>query len=193
MKSILFLFPLALLFIYAAPALETITLGSNYNVTILGTSNMHDWDAKVEKVTGQGQASFDADGCLNINTIDLKMEVKSIKTKSNAMNKNTYKALKADAHPSIGFHLTLPVQSIKVGQAAQTLSAKGNITVAGVTKPITMQIKVNMPSKTLLQVEGTQALKMTDFDVQPPVAMMGVMKTGDDITIQFKTSFNIKP
>ena len=40
-----------------------------------------------------------------------------------------------------------------------------------------------------LSCTGETKLLMTDFGVTPPVFMMGVMKTGDEITINYKMNY----
>jgi polyisoprenoid-binding protein YceI len=182
--------PLAALVIMAAAAPETCTLAKDYTVTINGTSNLHSWDEKVGTVTGTGSITTNADGSYDIDAMNLKMEVHSIKSDMGpAMNNNTYKALKADANPEITFALTAPVKAIKAGAAVSSISAKCNLTIAGVTKPVNMQVKISMPQKGTMQFEGAQTIKMTDYGVTPPIALFGALVTGDDITIHFKTNF----
>jgi hypothetical protein len=52
-----------------------------------------------------------------------------------------------------------------------------------------MQVKVFMPSTGQLAFEGSQTIKMTDYGITPPTALFGTLKTGDEITITFKTNF----
>ncbi|HTA26291.1 MAG TPA: YceI family protein, partial [Bacteroidia bacterium] len=75
--------------------------------------------------------------------------------------------------------------------AITTISAKGTLTIAGVTKPIDMLIKVSAPNQGYLTFEGSQTIKMTDYGITPPTALLGTMKTGNEITINFKTVFTI--
>lgn len=35
------------------------------------------------------------------------------------------------------------------------------------------------------QFEGTQKLLMTDYGIDPPTALMGTMRTGNEITVAF--------
>lgn len=170
---------------------DTYTLAKGYTVTIHGTSNLHNWDETVGTVTGSSSVSWNSDGSFNMEALTLKIEVHSIKSsEGGAMNNNTYKALKADADPEITFTLTSPLKSIKTATSAIIVSANGNMTIAGVTKPVIMQVKASMPQKGVMQFEGTQALKMTDYGVSPPTALFGALKTGDAITITFKTDFS---
>ena len=193
MKLLKGLLSLAALFLISAmPAPQTCTLSKDYAVTINGTSNLHSWDEKVGTVTGTGAITPNADGSYDIEAINLVMQVHSIKSDMGpAMNNNTYKALKADAHPEITFALSAPLKTIKAGVTATSVSAKCNLTIAGVTKAINMQVKVTVPQKGTLQFEGAQSIKMTDYGVTPPVALFGTLVTGDEITIHFKTSFSV--
>jgi polyisoprenoid-binding protein YceI len=173
-----------------APVQNTYTIAKGYTVTINGTSNLHNWTETVGTVTGKSTVSTNSDGSFNMEALTIKIVVRSIKsTEGGAMNNNTYKALKADADPEITFTLTTPLKSFKTTKSATTVSADGNMTIAGVTKPVIMQVKASMPQNGVMEFEGTQAIKMTDYGVKPPTALFGALKTGDDITITFKTDF----
>jgi polyisoprenoid-binding protein YceI len=37
-----------------------------------------------------------------------------------------------------------------------------------------------------MTVSGDYTLKMTDYGIQPPKAMWGTIKTGDEVTIKFE-------
>ncbi|HTC01342.1 MAG TPA: YceI family protein [Ferruginibacter sp.] len=164
-------------------------LATGYTVTISGTSNFHDWDEKVGTVTGDAVINWNGDKSFDLAAINIKMDVHSIKSnEGSAMNNNTYKALKADANPEIIFVLNTPI-SVTPNSSINTFSAKGKLTIAGVTKPVQMQVKLSMQGKDKLIFEGSQTIKMTDYGVNPPTALFGTLKTGDDIVISFKTSF----
>jgi len=141
---------------------------------------------------GDGAVSWNADESFDLEVIHIKMDVHSIKSDMGSiMNNNTYKALKADANPEITFTLTDPVKSIQCKPNEKTISAKGNLTIAGVTKPVDMQIKASMQEQSKLAFEGSLAIQMTDYGIKPPVALFGTLKTGNEITITFKTNFLI--
>ncbi|MFI5219144.1 MAG: YceI family protein [Bacteroidia bacterium] len=179
------------LFISAAVPVKNIyTLSEDYVVTIHGTSNLHNWDQKVGIVSGDGIVSWNKDGSFDLDAINIKMDVHSIKSdKGSIMNNKTYKALKADDYPQIIFMLTIPVKFIQSKINEKAISAKGNLTIAGVTKSVDMQVKVFMQEHERLAFEGSQIIKMTDYGVAPPTAFFGTLKTGDEITLNFKTSF----
>jgi len=195
MKSFakILLMGIATFFICAASVVENkYMLSKDYAVTILGTSNLHSWNETVQTVSGNCNVSWNSDGSFNLETLYLSMDVHSIKSDMGGiMNNNTYKALKASTNPQIIFSLSNPMELIKAGANANTISAQGNLTIAGITKPVTMQVKVSIQNHNLLSFEGSQAIKMTDYDIAPPTALFGTLKTGDAITINFKTNFTL--
>ncbi len=195
MKSfkIILVLAVATLFTSASPPeIYKYLLSKNYTVTILGTSNLHNWNETVGTVFGDGSVTWNADGTFDLDAINLKMQVSSIKSDMGSiMNNNTYKALKEDHNPEIIFTLNTPVKSIKAGAAATTIHAEGVLTIAGATKPIEMQIVVSAPNKGYLTFDGSQTIKMTDYGISPPTALLGTLKTGNDITINFKTVFTV--
>jgi len=52
-----------------------------------------------------------------------------------------------------------------------------------------MKAKVNMQGKSKLIFEGSQPISMSDYGISAPTALFGTLKTGNDITINFKVSF----
>jgi len=192
MKTILLAIT-ALLFICAAQVKTAYVLSKEYTVTIHGTSNLHSWDETVESVSGDASMSPNSDGSMNLDAITIKMEVHSIKSDMGSiMNNNTYKALKADANPQIIFALSVPLKSIRAKAGSTDFSAKGSLTIAGITKPVDMKVKVLLQEHGKLAIEGGQTIKMTDYGIKPPTALLGTLKTGNEITINFKTGFVVK-
>jgi len=180
-------------FKYAEPVKNAYTLSEDYQVIIKGTSNIHSWSEKVETVTGDGTVNLNKDGSFDLETISIKMNVHSIKSDLGViMNNNTYKALKADANPQIVFSLAEPVKSIQPEPQEKMIAVKGNLTIAGVTKVINMKVKIRLQEYGKLSFEGRQLISMSDYDVKPPIALFGTLKTGNEIIISFKTNFILK-
>lgn len=186
--------PVLCLFINARKLVTNMyVLSKDYTVTIKGTSNLHDWTENVQTVTGNGTVTWNSDGTFDLTAIAMKMNVRSIKSKEGAiMNNNTYKALKADDHPEILFTLLSPIKAVLTKSNDKAISAKGNLTIAGVTKAIDIRVKVFIYEKTKLGFEGTKTIKMTDYGIKPPTALLGTLKTGDEITIDFRTNFALQ-
>ena len=168
------------------------SLSDDFTMTIAGTSSLHDWESTVEKLEGVVNLSFGEDGTITINECTVKAHAASIKsTKGSIMDKKTHKALKTDEFAFITFKMEKVLSSTKTADAF-TASVQGNLSIAGVTKNITLKVKGKTLEDGAVEFMGEQSLKMTDFDIDPPTALLGTLKTGDDITVKFRTVFKKK-
>jgi polyisoprenoid-binding protein YceI len=175
------------------PVESTYTLTKAYSVTILGTTNVRNWKDSVGNVTGNMVAELEADGSVDLRAIRIEMEVRSIKSDMGpVMDNRTYRSLKADANPEILFLLTVPVKLAQVRPGEQPLNVKGNLTLAGVCRPVTMRVNSFTLGQGKLRFEGSQTISMTDYGVKPPTALFGTIRAHAGITIQFKTNFTNK-
>jgi len=67
------------------------------------------------------------------------------------------------------------------------VEVKGTLTVAGVARPVTLVLDVRRDGSRLL-ASGELPLKMSDFGIKPPTAMMGTMHTGDAVRVKIETT-----
>ena len=148
-----------------------------------GTSNVHDWTENVETLNGTCNATFSGTTLSEISSLDLSIPVRSIKSGTGTMDKNTYNAMKADTYPNIVFKL----RSASVSGNKVVLT--GNLTIAGKTQTVSITCAYESNGKNLT-IKGQHKMKMTQFGIDPPTAMLGAMTTGDDLTIRFNLVFN---
>lgn len=167
-------------------------LESDHKITIEGTSNLHDWVEVAQIASGDGAVLWNQDASFTIQKLFLKVSVKSIKSdKGSIMDSKTYDALKGDAHPYITFKM-VSIKSLTKTATGYSVKVNGDLTIAGVTKNVDINGTVAVKEKGKLYIETSKAIKMTDFGIEPPTAMMGAMKVGDDITIKFKLNYIMK-
>jgi polyisoprenoid-binding protein YceI len=174
MKNLLFL---------AMLLLSQTILGQNVNngtLQILGTSNMHDWKSDATEVRVKGSFQM-ANGALQgIQDVMVTVPVEKIKSeKGRTMDKNTYDALNQKQHPDITF------KADQVTVNGKDIQARGALRIAGQTKQVTVRAQWTNQANGTVRISGKHNLKMTDFGVDPPRAMLGAMRTGDDVTIEF--------
>ncbi|MEO1023468.1 MAG: YceI family protein, partial [Bacteroidota bacterium] len=120
-----------------------------------------------------------------VGALSMSMVVKGIKSGKRQMDKNTRKALKEKDHPSITFNLD-EIERI----TPDSIFAVGTVTVAGNPVQKEWHVAYRVLDDTYIEIEGIQSLKMTDFNINPPKALLGRLKTGDDVQIEFKAYFN---
>lgn len=163
---------------------------SNYNFVVKGTSNLHDWQSKVNEVRATATVTVDKGTLKAISSLWLEIPVKTIKSeKGSIMDNKTYDALKADSYPNITFNLE-KVTSLNKSGDGYDVNAKGSMTIAGTTKKIDIYVRGKAGSDGTVSFSGSKKIKMTDYGIKPPTALMGTLTTGDEVEIVF--SFSMK-
>jgi polyisoprenoid-binding protein YceI len=153
-----------------------------------GTSTMHDWDmngtfhidAKFKMTEGTNKLH-------SLSGLDFTLPVTNLKSEKKKLDETAYKALKAEQHKEIHFKMSSATVT-EVQPNRYKVIALGNLTIAGVTKPITLEVLWVVNSDQTITCAGVQKLKMTDYNVEPP-SFLGFMKTGDDISLDFIFQF----
>lgn len=154
------------------------------SINVHGTSNVHDWNMKPTKVTGE----LGLNSTKQISAITIKVEVKSLKSGNGIMDGKTYDAFDYKKNPYIVFQLTDASQA-KLTENDTEVTLTGNLSFAGATRKISIKAVGKITKSGDYQLKGTVPLKMTDFKMKPPTAMMGTMKTGDAVTVKFDVTF----
>jgi hypothetical protein len=117
--------------------------------------------------------------------IDMSLQVENLRTGESTLDKHMHESLMAEKYPFIQMHLAAFDFSDPSNGSA---SVSGNLTVAGVTKPIQLSASVSIEGPNV-RIKGKQRLLMSDFGIQPPRMMMGALKTRDEIDVTFDVTF----
>lgn len=163
-------------------------------LTITGTSSLHDWQCTVEQYTGVLQAVYTSNEFSDLRSLSFSATVNSIRSikedgsyYEKGMDKNVYRAMKSDQHPSLTFSLT-KVNSIAPAGRDYQIQVTGNLRMAGVTKPVSFSALGRIEQGGMV-FEGKVPLKMTDYSIDPPTALFGTIKTGNEVDVHFKMVF----
>ncbi len=160
-----------------------LVLKSNESIlSVDGTSTIHDWEMVVENMKGNLlMASMDK--IESIQEGEISFQVTSLKSNHSLMNKKTYSALKKDKYPIIKGKI------IKIYSVGEIYKVELELSIAGITRNITSNFKNTKINSNQIKVKGNFALKLTDFDIEPPEAIMGTIKAGQDVTIKYSLLF----
>jgi hypothetical protein len=153
-----------------------------------GDSNLHEWKCEATQFLPELRVERPAPGAppTSVDRALLDVPVGKIECGNGKMNDNLRKALKAAQFPSISFVVT-GAEFFDTGVKGELeLLAKGNLYVAGNGQNLQFQVSGTDTGDGALLVRGQLTIKMTDFGIQPPTAMMGLLKTKNEVVIRFE-------
>jgi len=185
-KITLFFLPVLSLFFISSPlnAQKFSATQTGNSIQVEGTSNVHDWDLKAEKFTVQAEITK-GENQPEIKSLLLDLDVESLKSGKSGMDKNTYKAMKTDQHKKITFRYSRTVNTKVLSGNKYEVTAQGSLQIAGVTKNATITSQIEQKRNTYV-LTGSHTIKMEDFNITPPTALLGSIKTGEEVTIKFQ-------
>ncbi len=166
-----------------------IVAGKDVNIKVLGSSNVHDWTEVTSAIESTGEFKIgDENQIQALESFNLAVTAKSLKSEHDMMDTRTYKAIKADQFPKITFKLEsaaiTPVQKNKVN-----IKATGNLTIAGVTQTIVLDVVAVVNTDNSITCTGSKKIKLTDYKIDPPSYLLGAMKVANELTIQYNLTF----
>ncbi len=171
---------------------QSFDLLNKSTMQIEGTSTIHDWTADVSTFSTSINLSSDAIGAKNVanfvESFSLTVPVDKIKSGKSGMDKKIYGALKEKEYPTINFTLTSADVTGKEGSTV-TMSATGELSIAGITRTITLPVESMLAADGTIKFTGNYEINMKDYNVDPPSAMLGTIKSGEKITISFELFF----
>ena len=116
--------------------------------------------------------------------VEITIAVNKMLSGNEKLDNNLYDALKADDHPDITYQIT-DDSVISAAKDSLTVRVAGKLAVAGKEKVIDMIVTVRKNQDGTLSIKGNKELLMTDFDVDPPSMMLGLLKTDNTVVIHF--------
>ena len=165
---------------------------------INGTSSVHDWEVKTRLIGGKMEwdSSFPLDSLkaelpklTKTPKVSVIIPVRNIESGKQRMNEVMHGALNAQKHKYARYSL----KDIKVAEAKRkageplVFETKGTLSVNGKSAPVSMQITIAKGEGDKLKVSGKTKLKMSQFGITPPAPKiaLGLIKTGDEVSVEF--------
>ncbi len=171
---------------------QTYTVTDASTMTIYGSANVTDWEAKVNTIRGEislrnaDQADFSEADASWLESVSISMTVEDIDSDSRRMNNNMHGYLKKDEYPEITYRLVEVRELAQSDNPGVVLTVRGIIAAAGVEQEIVHDVEIVRSESGGLVVSGSQDLKMTEFGIDPPTAVFGSIRSRDEMTITFE-------
>lgn len=170
--------------IFPANAQKNYQLNKYQNFSVFGTSTLHDWEMTSTAGTGTANFTIIDSELEDINEITINLLSETIKSGKVAMDRVAYKTLKTDKFKTIRYVLEKAEQVNE-----NTWDLTGTLTIAGVSRELKTQVKTAV-SDDGVSFEGTNRITFNEFGMTPPKALLGTVKTGQELMIKFNINFN---
>jgi polyisoprenoid-binding protein YceI len=172
--------------ILRAQDIYTIASSGGTDIKVLGTSNLHNWTMDAREISCSAKFIFAGNNFQpqSLAALNLSVPVHNLKSGESMMDSRAYTALKADKFGTMA--LVLTSATIVPGQKNQFLvKGTGNLNIAGASRPVVIDAACQVNADGTIGCTGTEHLKMSDYQIKAPSFMLGALKTGDDLTINF--------
>lgn len=179
---------LATIAMFAAwtPLMTPLTIKTGSRVWFDGTSTVRSWSCVAPRIDAVIEADAGAPaavlaGTKAVKAVTLTFPVAQLDCDNRTMNGHMMKALNAERQPTIRFAMT----SYDIARGTAVIGTlQGTLLLNGQTRPISFPATF-VSANGALRVTGKYPLKMTDWGVVPPKLMMGTMKVGETVIVNF--------
>ncbi len=155
---------------------------------INGTSNVNDfecfYDAPISNDTLYQTVTFG--DSLFIEGGAVQFSTKSFNCGKRAINRDMQSTLKASEFP----YMELELVSIEIADEVP-FGAKLSVTIAGTNRLENIEITNYSSSESTINFSGSGDILLTDFNLDPPTALFGLVKVNDEIKISFDFSVRL--
>jgi polyisoprenoid-binding protein YceI len=116
----------------------------------------------------------------------VKVPVRMLKCGDRHMEAHMYAALKSPENSPSGF-IIAELQGLPVTDGmTRTVEVTGHLTIAGVERPISINVLGDKLPDGTLRARGTLPILMTDYGITPPRPWGGILRTSNKVLIQFE-------
>ena len=186
-KSVLSLLLLFFVSAQAAFAFQDTEVNSvildDSKLTINGTSNVNDFECvyqkEIEEDTLRHYVKFE-EALAHVGGDNIYLVVDSFDCGKKGINRDFRNTLKSKVYPTIDVKLV----TVKYNSDGN-ISAEVAIYIAGVTQQYEVQLEQITVEGEITQIIGNQKVRLSDFNIDPPKALFGLIKVNDEMNISF--------
>lgn len=177
-----------------SPAARVFESASSHAGTILisGGSNVKDWEVRGTEIRGTIWLTPSADG-MDSPPVEaggeVRIPVQSLTGGSRGMDRRMLEALEADRYPHIDFALSTIEANPLAESEDPPLLARGELRIRNRRRTVAVPMRIKQ-TEAGIRLTGAKRIRMTDYGIDPPRALLGALRTDDDVTVNFEWSLN---
>ncbi|MDD2943253.1 MAG: YceI family protein [bacterium] len=161
-------------------------------IIVSGDSTLHHWTMESSDLKSELVLTSPVHSVVDLENVQpeklvVRIPAESLKSGKGDMDDKAYEALKSDKNPEIIFTLST-LKPIKEKTTATSVSyqAQGDLQIAGTTKSVSLEATVTPNEDGSLSVVTGTAIDMTEYDMEPPSAMMGMITADEKVDVKIE-------
>lgn len=167
--------------------IESLSFLADSRIQINGDSTMKKFSAVASTMSLRGTAKRTADSSGKLPwtpiAVEMVLAVEDLKSGDATLDKHMYENLKMEKHHEIKLNLS-NFSFTENSRGANEVVASGTLTVAGISKPVELNATLTVEGEKL-RISGNKTVLMSDFGIEPPTMMLGILKTRNEISVNF--------
>ena len=154
-------------------------------IEVSGYTNNYNWKMKTDSVECKAQITLVNRQLKAINSLSFAVPVKKLSSPNTYMDRIAHRTLKSYPFEKIYFHYVKSEILPWDDKDQYLIKASGNLTIAGVTQVIKMDLIATLINDGSITFAGTHNLKLSTYGVTPKKTWMGTLQTSDDVRVTF--------
>jgi len=172
------------------PVKKQFTIEDNSRLFLKGTSNVNKFTCDCEDSYPKQTLEVESTGAqARFQNTSLSIATRKFNCHNGKMDHDMQKALKAEKYPHIRVELLETKQDVSHLKSGNSnwfeVQAKAKLTICGVTRTQHVAAKAQLISPGYFRLCGYQSILMTDFGIDPPTALLGMIKVNNEIEFHF--------
>lgn len=157
-------------------------------LTIDGKTNVNSFQCAITQYFGRDTLVLQ-EGGRNRRPIFTKgyvgLEAASFDCGMQIMTNDFGKTIKSKEYPFIAIEFVSFERGTKYESSGGKFKGKLRISLGGVTKPFEMDCTIQPKESGMIHLQGSRDFTFSDFNLEPPTRMMGMVKVNDALRVNF--------
>lgn len=178
-------------------AYTTTTLLENSSMSITGSSTLHGWNVEATQYSVRfiiPESWFDSNENWKGKDVDelvVNAPVEHLDGGENKMNRDLRDALEFEEYPEIVFRWD-NINFVGKTDTGKKAEVSGKINIAGVEREISFQANIYLNEWSQIVARGNVPINMKDYGIEPPRALLGLIKTDENIELVYELYFGAR-
>lgn len=193
MRIVLMVVSLLLMMAFSPPAdkgvlIHRLIVQPSSRLTIDGKTNVNAFQCAITQYFGKDTLVLQ-EGPRNRRPVFKKgyvgLEASSFDCGMQVMTNDFGKTIKANKYPVVSIEFVSFERVPKYEGSTEKFKGKLKISLGGVTKPFEMNCTIETEESGYIHLKGGRSFTFSDFNLEPPSKMMGLVKVADDLIVNF--------